>query len=648
VTAALLAVGCIAAAAQPAKPENPKPSGAAFPAEAGEPSVTIAVMPAPTNPDEIAAVPGMSPGAMSAGLAEVSAVQTYLDISAGNRVFTSLYDFEPPVLTHTGKRIPDWDQFVRRAESAPAEIVPGLLATTLKEHGIAVAADPLLTSPALIAVDEEGRVDRTGHYECLDRRCPGLAVVPATAGQLGPMVERLQGDDLLIAIERPPPPRRESLTIGIAGEGFDGNLTSDTTRTDGFVTATDIAPTVLDRFGVSLPDEMSGQPIRAEGEPDAASVVERTDRMRIVAGRRSPVILDNLMIWLGLALLVSLLSRGRWAGPAFTIGGLATLYLPLLLLVGAAVQPSLLGERLIVGFGSPALAVLTLMLARGWRALAIACAVSVCAYAVDVIAGSPLTARSLLGPNPGLGVRFFGIGNELESSLVVLTTVGVGAALASARARLGRPPSTRAAIAAFLVTGAVFAAIFAAGRFGADVGAAIVFPAAAAIAALAVPGALARRKLVLLVIGAPVAGVILLALLDLLLGGDAHLTRSVLEAGGREELADVFERRLRLSASSFGRATGQTIFWVVMAAIAIVLWQRRRVLSWLSPEPLARAGFAGGAGSILLGTVANDSGAAFLIIGTIALLGCLAVAYGVHARRELGHTEDGRSGGTLP
>ena len=39
---------------------------------------------------------------------------------------------------------------------------------------------------------------------------------------------------------------------------------------------------------------------------------------------------------------------------------------------------------------------------------------TVAAYAVDVVAGSPLTASSLLGPNPGLGVRFFGIGNELE------------------------------------------------------------------------------------------------------------------------------------------------------------------------------------------------------------------------------------------
>ena len=52
---------------------------------------------------------------------------------------------------------------------------------------------------------------------------------------------------------------------------------------------------------------------------------------------------------------------------------------------------------------------------------------SVAAYAADVIAGSPLTSLSLLGPNPGLGVRFYGIGNELEALLAVPVAGGGGA-----------------------------------------------------------------------------------------------------------------------------------------------------------------------------------------------------------------------------
>ena len=37
--------------------------------------------------------------------------------------------------------------------------------------------------------------------------------------------------------------------------------------------------------------------------------------------------------------------------------------------------------------------------------------------------------RSLLGPNPELGVRFYGIGNELKSGLAVLVFAAVAAAL---------------------------------------------------------------------------------------------------------------------------------------------------------------------------------------------------------------------------
>ena len=201
------ALAAVAFAAPPGAPAAPgaKPARPA-PATAGPgPSVTVAILASGVEPERLWGVPGISPGAMSAGLAEVSAVQTYLDIGAGNRVFTSLYDFEPPVPARVGGRVPGWDEIVRRAESAPAEIVPGLLASTLEDEGIAARADPLLTSPALIAANREGRVRRTAPLECVEGRCPGLAVVPATIAELESVVSRLRGDDLLIAIGRPPP-----------------------------------------------------------------------------------------------------------------------------------------------------------------------------------------------------------------------------------------------------------------------------------------------------------------------------------------------------------------------------------------------------------------------------------------------------------
>lgn len=580
----------------------------------------------------------MSVGVMSAGLSTVSANQTYLDIGAGNRVFTSLYGGDNPVVLRFGKEVPGWSVILERAERAPASIEPGLLASSLQEDRLFVGADSRLLSPALIAANRDGRVARIEFAgQDPSSAFEGLVVLPLTVGQLGRVTESLGDEDLLIAIEKPPPPQRDTLTIGIAGRGFgEGNLTSDTTRADGFVLSTDLAPTILERFDIAVPDGMSGRTIEAEGENDAAGVADRAERMTKVAGRRKEVILYNLIIWAVLAAIASLATRGRAATLALSMLGVSTVYLPVALLVGAAVLPTEMQERLIVGLGAPALAALTLLLRRGWDALAIACGITVGAYAVDVILGSNLTSQSLLGPNPGLGVRFFGIGNELEATLAILIPVGVGAGLAAYGQRKDSPPSPRAVLAAFLAFGGLAAALFAAGRFGADVGAAIVFPIGAIVAALAVPGAIRGRRPVLALLAAPVVGLALLALIDLVLGGDAHLSRSVFEAGGADELGDVFERRLRLSASSFERATSQVLFWFALACVITAIVFRERILAILRGAPLARAGFAGAAAAIVLGIVANDSGALFLVIGNIVLLACFAFAYGQSRRQKTG------------
>ena len=255
---------------------------------------------------------------------------------------------------------------VERAESAPAEIVPGLLATTLAGAG---------------------------------KPCE---VRNATLPQLSRLVA--EKPKLVIAIERPPPAKERQLAIGIAGPGFDGNLTSDSTRLDGYVLSTDVAPTILDYFGVPIPDEMSGQPIRSEGEVDPAAVESLGDRMAVISERRGPVIGLSLLAWL-------LAPRGRRCGvrarrpPAGSPrwSGLSVVYLPLVLLLGAAIEPSEGAEIALTIAVSPLLAWLTLRLVGGYRALAVASGATVLATAIDVIAGSPLTALSLLGPNPGPG-----------------------------------------------------------------------------------------------------------------------------------------------------------------------------------------------------------------------------------------------------
>jgi hypothetical protein len=544
-------------------------------------------LPSATSVDQLAEA-GFSPGIMSAGLGTVPADQTYLDVGQGNRVFDTLY--EQPLPQHRSDGARWWREVVERAESAPADIVPGLLAATLRKAG---------PTPRL------------------EVRKSSLSRPPPSTGTL------------TIAIARPTGRSDAPLPIGIAGREFDGNLTSDSTRTDGYVLSTDVAPTILDWFGVPVPSEMSGQPIRSQGAVDPAEIAALETRMGVISSRRGSVVGLPIAAWLLVALGVALIGGAALAGRAVRLLGLSIVYLPLLLLLGAALEPGEAPEALLVGLGAPLLATLTMSLLPGYRALAVASALTVLAYAVDVIAGSPLTSLSLLGPNPGLGVRFYGIGNELEALLAVLVVAGTGAGLAGFAGRVPR----RSAAVVFLVLGFLAAGVFAAGQFGADVGAAIVLPVGAAVAAISIAGR-GRRPMALAAIAAPIAVLALLALIDLVSGANAHLTRSVLDAGGLGNLADVAQRRLQLSVHSFGRPV-LLLFLPVVLGLALLGYLRRdRLAVWLSGAPALRAGLLGALAATAIGTLANDSGALLLEIGAAYLLVFLGYAWAENSAKS--------------
>jgi hypothetical protein len=596
-----------------------------------QPNVKLVVLPQGTTVRELAEA-GLSPGVMCAGIGHVPAQQTYLDISQGNRIDNALYDQSLPALPSFGTRVPHWAQIVRRANDAPADIIPGLLAATLHAGGSRSEAVPAAESGALVVVNRDGVVGRTVGG--------GVTVISAGVGVARKLARGLPRDGMLIAFATPPPGGRQALPVGIRGTGFNGNLTSDSTRTDGYVLSTDIANTVLRWFGLDVPSGMDGEPIRSEGGVDPGAIEDRATRMAAIPDRRAPVVITSLVAWMLTTAVVGVLTPAA-RRPAFAWLALAFAYMPLTLLAGAALEPSAWVEGLLVGFGAAALAAITLALVRDWWALAMACVITVFAYAIDVITGSELTKPSLLGPNPIFGVRFYGIGNELEALIAVMVPVAVGALL-TAWSRSGKPVSEGGAVAAFLGFGLLAAVIFAAGRFGADVGAAIVLPVGGAVAA-SLPAAksfgafsaytpanatkLAAAGLVVAVVCAPIVGLAVLVLIDLISGGNAHLTRSVIDAGGAGDLADIAQRRLELSAHDFAQAAGNPLFWIVIVGIGVAAARWRRIDAWLRPAPLARAGFIGACAAVTVGMFVNDSGATFLVLGSLALGAALAFAW---------------------
>ena len=573
----------------------------------------IAVLPYGTTVEQIAENEELAPGVVSAGLGTVPVAQTFLDVSQGNRANEELYDEDLPRLYLRDGQVPArlWAKVVERAESAPANIVPGLLAASLIADRVPVAAEANSGLATLMAVDRAGTVRIADPVACRAGCGTGLSVLRTRLAELPALVDHMGPDDLLIAFAAGARADQELLPAGIAGPGFEGNLTSASTRTDGVVTTTDITPTVLDQLGVEVPDEMNGSEITSADTRDPAAVANLQERLDSRPSR-DVVALLPLAIWLALSGVATLVWRRPGARVALRLLGLAAALGPLLLLVAAALDASTFVSTLLMGVGSVVAALAVDRLMPGYPGLALACGLTVGAYAVDVVVGSPLTSLSVVGPNPGYGVRFFGIGNELEAILTTLTLVGTGAALAT---RVGI--ERRAAAGWFVGIALLATAAFAPGRFGADVGAAIVLGVGGATAAVLALG-MSRGRAILVVAGGGALALAGLLLIDLALGG-AHLSRSVLGAGEAGDLLDVLERRLTLMTNTFVRPVyPELLAAAVLVLGAGVVW-RRRVLSWFGEAWAVRSGFLGALAGVLVGTFANDSGSVLLVIGTIYL-----------------------------
>jgi hypothetical protein len=180
---------------------------------------------------------------------------------------------------------------------------------------------------------------------------------------------------------------------------------------------------------------------------------------------------------------------------------------------------------------------------------------------------------------------------------------------------------------AFAVAALVAGVIIGAGRLGADVGGVITLGAGGAAAVVAsLPRGPSRRAIALAVV-VPVLAVGALLLLDLAIGGGAHLTNTLSSSSGPGDLGKVLIRRWRLSVA--GLTHGTTPFSVGIA-VALLVYGAVRQRDLLEPvsgerERPFRAGVIGAFFATVVGALANDSGPMIVLIGTACLL--LTIGY---------------------
>jgi hypothetical protein len=597
---------------------------------------------------ELTAVPGLSIGLMSATQGGYTTAQFLLDLTQGARVASSAYSqTRPPALSlktvGAGAVIDGWRRARRRAEDAPQLLQPGLLGAQIPGGGAYVAVAGTNTIDGVLAADRAGRVAAvslgtaptllarlaavTNRKRFVVTDLPGNA---AGYADLQTLSESRPAGELLIVLQRAPDtPGHELLWSAVGGlpGGGGKTLTSQTTNERGLIAAVDLAPTILRHLGVTpIPADMRGDAIRTDGPLHSASLRALLARLRVIGGRRLKALAVLLSAWA----LLGLLSAGRPQTRAWAMrtGALGVMWAPVAVLIPAALEPSPALEYSTIALACLLLGALTDRLITWPRAPIVPAIVAIAALAVDALAGTQLLMRSVLGPDPILGARFYGIGNELKSGLAVLVFAAVAAALY---------PTVRRSRAATVMSGAgiLLAIIEGSARIGAGVGGVILVSAGTAVAAvMLLEGDLTRRR-ALIVLISPVVGLVALAALDLTTAhGSGHFTGSILHARSVGDLRDVIIRRYSAAWDELHNHAMPvaTAFALLYAARGV--HRRRRLLSPVAGDPVWLAALAGGLTAGVVGALAEDSGPVLLVVAVFTLGCVLSYLWGRPAHAE--------------
>src|SRR4051794_10275509 len=371
--------------------------GAAASASA-KPRAVIAFLPAAESAkpllDEFASR-GMAIGMTSPTVGGFRVRQMPLDMGQGTRIPTRLYSKRMGALVPRGGRLVDWGVALRRADKAPGDLKPGLLASTIEQAGARVGyAGPGL-APPILAADRAGRVKRAR---------PGDALDVIGLRSLDELDRLLAREQFVYVVEAPAGTKLRLLASGLQAPGVEGQMHSATTRRNGLIAATDVAPTVLDYLGIPIPDDMQGEVIDGRGSADAKAVAATTDRLELVTSRRAPALL-----WLAGTWLVALAVFRRRAVRA---GLLGALWFPGTALLAAAIEPgSGLAEGLIVGAGAVLLGLITERLVRWPYAPAVPVAGVFSPPAVYPAPRPPPVWPPLSPPQPARRARLFSGGH---------------------------------------------------------------------------------------------------------------------------------------------------------------------------------------------------------------------------------------------
>jgi hypothetical protein len=178
------------------------------------------------------------------------------------------------------------------------------------------------------------------------------------------------------------------------------------------------------------------------------------------------------------------------------------------------------------------------------------------------------------------------------------------------------------------VGGAALALVIGAGRLGADVGGVITVGAGTAAATLLMLEGGVPRRAVAVAVCVPIAALVVLAVVDLVTGGNSHFERSILYAGSASSVEETVGRRYGLALDALERGLMPVLTALALLAVACALRWRRTLYAPVAEYAGWRAALVGGLVAAVVGALVNDSGPVLLVYGVVVLAFATAYARG--------------------
>jgi hypothetical protein len=619
-------------------------------------------------------------------------VDGWLTLSAGEQAGDSFGEgdgIKPPCRAlpaqMTPGKVPHWSEYRAAAGGSRFDASLGLLGDQIASHGKCVQA--VGPGAALGAARASGMVVRYQQYD-ESTLLSALATCPLTLIDVGPIRDpadvnpkdeirptttRAQqvavvdarvaavlkvapaGADVVLASLADAGATERLRMIAITGPHFGGGtLESSSTRQPGLVQLTDLTPTILQHLGIPQPSNLGGTPLQFV-PADTISDHSADQRLRAlldydqashnVHGLVEPFFYGWALLQLVLYLSAAMLWKRGWG----TEGQRLQILLDTrrVAIIAATVPASTFLANLLpwwrfsvpmVGlvasvalFAGPisVLALLGPWHRRPFGPMGVVCVTTLAVLTLDVMTGSRLQLSSLMGLQPVIGGRFYGMGN-VTFALFATATLLLCTAVGNHLVTIGQPRYAAGAVAA-IGLGAVI--VDASPSLGSDLGG----PPALLPAVILLVMAILQIRLTWLrglAIGGGVgAFLVLLGLLDWLRPAESRshmgkFVQTMLDGGAW----DIIVRKLGQNTTLLFANPLSLLIPVVLVLFAYILarpnwWAAAPLRRPFARFQLLRTGLIAIVVMWVIGAALNDSGAAIPAVGaTLACPLVIAVA----------------------